>query len=390
MLYDSHPVFHESNTTAPPAAGSVDSPQLQLYRSHLESTIRWILRTERPTGGSAAFFSPFMGWSRAYPETTGYIIPTLLDAGRELKLTAAEACALRFGRWLRVIQNTDGSWNGGLHPPRKIGSPSIFNTGQILKGMMALWRWTGDAEWLAAARNGSRWLVTALGPSGVWEARDYKGSGTPSYYSEVIWPMLDVSLADGNTAALAACRRALDRILERVLTNGAIRHWGFGGSETAFTHTIAYTIRGIQESALLLNDTAIAEAVTPAIERLVRAAELRAGRLPGSFDEEWRPDRRYVCLTGNAQMALCVLRLHERSPDLRLVSAAARLVDVVCRTQRVRGPLRSFVGGVAGSAPFSGAYMRGRYPNWAAKYTADALMAVIRCVESYRCQTVRD
>ena len=78
--------------------------------------------------------------------------------------------------------------------------------------------------------------------------------------------------------------------------NGTFSDWGFQPGR-AVTHTIAYTIRGFQECARLLNDYAgIGQPVEQALEILYRRAELANGRLAGEFDEDWHPTSRHVCL----------------------------------------------------------------------------------------------
>ena len=108
---------------------------LERYRRHLELTGGWCLRSaEKGKGGSCAHFSPVLGWSNPYPETTGYLIPTLIQLADTLGDERYRSCAIGLGEWLLAIQNDDGSWHGGLHPAKKPGG-SVFNTGQILKGM---------------------------------------------------------------------------------------------------------------------------------------------------------------------------------------------------------------------------------------------------------------
>jgi hypothetical protein len=240
--------------------------------------------------------------------------------------------------------------------------------------MVALHRHTGEARWLEAARRGAAWLVAGIGGDGLWPGGDYRARGTPSYYTHVLWPMLEVWKETGE-GLRAAAARALEAIVARRRPNGAFAGWAFSEGAPAFTHTIAYTLRGIQECARLLGEVERYHAeVAPALEVLARRGELAGGSLPGAFDEGWKPRAGYVCLTGNAQVAICLLIHEAHAPDLRLVSAAARMVDRVCDTQAlgsgVPGALR---GAVAGSWPVWGAYMRLRYPNWAAKYLADAL-----------------
>ncbi len=80
----------------------------------------WVRRHELPTGGVAVHSeSP-----DAYPEVTGYLIPTLLQYGeREL--------ADRLTRWLLCAQRADGSFTS------PDGVPHIFDTGQVLRGLLA-------------------------------------------------------------------------------------------------------------------------------------------------------------------------------------------------------------------------------------------------------------
>jgi hypothetical protein len=172
-----------------------------------------------------------------------------------------------------------------------------------------------------------------------------------------------------------AAKRVLDRIASLKTKQGTISGWGFCNDKPAFTHTIAYTLRGLIESAYILNQWhPYGTAAEDAIERLIREAELRSGRLAGAYHTDWRPIRTYSCLTGNAQIAICLLRLDQKRRDLRLVNSAAKLVDYVCSKQLIRCAWRGLRGAVSGSSPIWGRYMTLRYPNWAAKYHADALI----------------
>ena len=346
------------------------------YEPNLRAAADWLIRSELRSGGSSAHYFPLFGWSRAYPETTGYIIPTLLAICNRLKDPKYNSLAIKLGYWLLSIQNADGSWNGGLHPT-KIPRPSVFNTGQILKGLIALWRHTLDPLWIEAARRGNNWLSQGMAPDGLWLGRDYRATSTPSYYTHVLWPMLEVAQEEGNVKIKTAVERGLSRVLERLQPNGIIYGWGFTEDNSAFTHTIAYTIRGLQECGRLLGRSDIQDAVIPALNTLVRRSELKCGQLPGTFNSDWKSTKNYVCLTGNAQIAKCILIQEARVSDLRLVSAAARMIDVVCSNQNLVSLNGGIRGGVAGSSPLWGPYMRFRYPNWAAKYFCDAILALL-------------
>lgn len=350
-------------------------PSIDRYEHHLDITGRWCLRSaEHGQGGSCATFNPITGWSAPYPETTGYLIPTLLKLHHHFNDERYRYTAYELGEWLLNIQSDDGSWHGGLHPAKKaVGS--VFNSGQILKGLAALYRDSADQRWIDAASRGAGWLANQVDQNGLWPAGDYQSSQTPSYYTHVAWPILEIWKLTNEDHLLQAAERYLNKMLTRIKENGAVSHWGFKDEGPAFTHTIAYTIRGFQESARLIGDyKRFAEPMETALEVIYTKSELTNGRLPGSFNENWKATDAAVCLTGNAQLAICLLIMEAEKPDLRLVNSAAKLVDFVANVQRQSTPIRGINGAVAGSYPLWGKYMFGRYPNWAAKYFCDALM----------------
>jgi hypothetical protein len=346
---------------------------------HLDATASWLLRSiEHGRGGSCAYFSLVGGWSRPYPETSGYLIPSLIGLSRVLRGFDGEERAIALGSWLLQIQDAEGWWHGGLHPPGDEAKPSIFNTAQVLQGLVALDELTGEGRWLEAATRAGRWLAAGVGANGLWAGGDYRASGTPSYYAYAAWPMLEVSARTGDDATQRAAESVLAAILARRRPSGAFAGWGFSEGKPAFTHTIAYTLQGLLESARVLDDwPTYGEPVEAALTELARQAEEAQGRLPGRLDEDWKPAARYVCLTGNAQVALCLLDWERRRPDSRLVAAAALLSDFVCGRQRLRSAVPGLRGAVGGSAPIWGRYMALRYPNWAAKYHCDALVRII-------------
>lgn len=356
---------------------------LELYARHRRATLDWLLRSiEHGAGGSCAHFSIALGWSHPYPETTGYLIPTLLANHADLPELGLREHALACGRWLLSIQNADGSWNGGLHPCKGPAKPSVFNTGQILKGMLALHRAEAGPEFLNAAARGAHWLASRAAADGLWGGGDYRASQTPSYYTHVLWPMLDTWLETGERSVRDSVERGVATVIARIRPNGVVAHWGFTDEPRAFTHTMAYALRGLLECSRILGAwDDIGARTVPALEKLLRRAELDGGRLAGEFDDDWRPKARYECLTGSVQTAINLLLWEHNEPDLRIVNAAAKLVDRVCSTQHLTHPLAGVRGAVAGSWPIWGRYMTLRYPNWAAKYHVDALARLSARIE---------
>ena len=168
-------------------------PHMELYQKHLEAGASWLMRSiVNGRGGSCAYYTPLLGWSRPYPETTGYLIPTLIRLDNPVKTGNLLATAVKLGEWLLGIQLSEGAWQGGLYSKKRAGSASVFNTGQVLKGMAALYRATGESRWLDAASRGALWLARGVNDCGCWPHNDYRSELTPSYYVHVAWPMLEV------------------------------------------------------------------------------------------------------------------------------------------------------------------------------------------------------
>jgi hypothetical protein len=372
-------------------SGQADDAEIQLsgfpdrsrsahrWKRHLGATASWLVESLRHGGGgSCAYYSPLGGWSRAYPETSGYLIPTLIALAQVLPGLEGRQAALRLGEWLLSIQREDGSWHGGLHPPRRGAAPSVFNTAQVLRGLVALHDLDADSRWLEAAERAGSWLAGGLDETGVWPHRDYRAAATPSYYTYAAAPMLMVADRCGDAGLRNAAQRVLDAILGRRRPNGAFDAWGFSTRGPAFTHTIAYTLQGLQEAAGLLGDwDRYGQPAERGLRVLAQHATATQGRLAGRFDGDWAPSSRFVCLTGNAQLALALLDLERHGGGQGLVDAAALLTGAICDAQRLRAPLAGIRGAVGGSAPVWGRYMMLRYPNWAAKYHCDALVELL-------------
>ena len=361
---------------------SSKSKSIAKYQLHLTETMSWLGRTVKPEGrGSSAVLWASGKWSDAYPETTGYIITTMLDYAKFSGADLYREQAITLGDWLLDIQSPDGFWHGGTHPV-KAPNPSVFNTAQILIGLCSLYHQSNDNKWLESLTAGAKWLESSVDSSGNCSLGNYQEGFTPSYYTRVAWPMLEASRITNDQQVRDAAERILEAIKDRATSNGSIAGWGFKPDEPAFTHTIAYTLRGFIECANLSDNwDQWGQVCEKGINKLARKSELSHGRLPGDFDKNWKGNSKYTCLTGNAQLAICFLKLHLREPDLRLVNAASKLLDFNCSKQSLRHPLASFRGAISGSRPLWGRYMTMRYPNWAAKFHADALMLLIESLQ---------
>jgi hypothetical protein len=354
------------------ALGGGSEPELA-HVEHLRGAIDWLCRAQdiAGSGGVAAGWSFEDGWLPGYPETTGYIIETFLAAAPVLERPELIERAGRMIDWELSLQQADGAFPGHFGEP---GShPVIFNTGQIMHGMIAGYAQLGRVECLEAAVRAGHWLADHQDEDGCW--RRYEHNGVPHVYNtRGTWALAATALLASDRRLRAAAVANLDWALMQQTASGWFATNAFTPDKAPFTHTIAYAIRGFLESGVLLGE-----------ERYLDAA-LRAGRglanrqradgwLAGTYGDGWTPvGTGYSCLTGVAQMSIDWLRLAQvcGAEDLR---GKARLgLSYLKRQQRLNDPEPCICGGVAGSSPLWGAYSRFEYPNWAAKFFADALL----------------
>lgn len=342
----------------------------------------WLVRSHEATGleGSAAYYDQ-LGWLRgrrawgpAYPETTGYIVPTLLDVACASRNRLYAKHAINMADWLLTLQDSDGWLPGGVHGAG-VRKPSVFNTGQIIKGFLSAHEHSGRSEFLEAARMGAEWLCRVQDRDGAWRQHAYQEGFSPSYYAEVCQPMAAVADRTGDRKTLDCAVKGLAHILDRQEGNGAIRGWGFRPGEAGLTHTIGYTIAGLLESARILGSHGdeFWQCGKRAAEALLDVQQVGRG-LAGAYDAAWRPVDHFVCLTGNAQVALCWLRIYDAEGGDRFLKAAVAAMEVVLRHQFRPHALHQNAGGIPGARPQWAGYMRFKYPNWAAKYFLDAMI----------------
>jgi len=339
---------------------------------HLEETAQWILRAQAATpddGVSGGYFLED-GWLASYPETTGYTIPSLLTLAERSGSREYEKAALAMAEWELRVQLPEGGFPG--HFVDRRNPPVVFNTGQVIFGLLAAYQHTHDARYLDGAKRAARWLESVQDSDGAWRRFDYRRT-VHVYNTRTAWAMVELALVTGDGAIQAAGRRNLDWALQQQDADGWFRHCEFGPSEPAFLHTIAYTTQGLLEAGRRLDRPDYIRAASLAC-RAVLKQTTPAGSIPGTFTSSWTPTAQYSCLTGNAQIAAQWFRLYDLTGDVGFLEGARRAMHFL-KTLHDCGTANPNVrGAVKGSHPMWGRYCFAGYPNWAAKFFVDALM----------------
>ncbi len=342
---------------------------------HLQATMNWLCAAQDATGndGVAAFYDARMGtWSPAYPETTGYIIPTFYDYAALTGDDSLRRRARRMADWLLTLQLPDGAFPIGPLWPEWARDPIVFDTGQIMQGLLRTFEETGERHFLAAAQRAGDWLGQIQEADGSWRKFTSKGF-VHTYNVRVAWSLVWLADCADEERYRATAVRNLQWTLTQQDADGWFRNAGFAPEEDPLTHTIVYTIRGLLESGLRLEDPQYVAAARRAADALMQRQK-DDGFLRARYGSGWRSDLDWSCLTGNAQAAIVWLKFYALTSDAQYATAAREAIEYTKRTQDRRSHQAGIYGGIAGSHPAFGGYEPFRYLNWAAKFFADSLI----------------
>lgn len=229
--------------------------------------LEWIRGQEMPSGGIRAH----SGHVYAYPEVSGYLIPTLLQYGeREL--------AVRIIRWLLCIQRADGSYTS------LDGIPYIFDSGQVLRGLLAGYQLVPGA--LDAARRVADYLCGQMlsgGKSGF--GNRYSGTIPESVHIYVLPPLFQAA-------------EVLQRPEYRLTAEKCLEFYCKDKDTLRIenlTHFLGYELEG-------LIDLDRMDMVMPVLEKIC-AQQKADGSLRGMDGVRW------ICSPGLAQVAICLYKV---------------------------------------------------------------------------------
>lgn len=257
----------------------------------------WILDNHLPTGGIRAE----SGYPNAYPEVTGYTVPTLLEYGeREL--------AVELVNWLLCIQRADGSFTDPDHAEKY-----VFGTGQVLRGLLAARDLVPQA--VDAARRTADYLCSQMidGGAGGFPPSHADSDCPETVHLYVLGPLVEAAeLFDD-----AACRDAAKRCRDFY-----VGHSDLLQTET-LTHFLAYELEA-------LIDLHHEEPALPVLDRLQHEQ-----KSDGSIRA--KPEVGWVCISGLAQLAICWYKLDRPEP-------ADKAVAWLDARQRPNGGFRGSLG----------------------------------------------
>jgi uncharacterized protein YyaL (SSP411 family) len=316
--------------------------------------------------GYAHSYSLFSGWKQPYPETTGYIIPTMIQLGSYLNDERYITSALQAGEWLLKIQKADGSFIDLR------GQKQIFDTGQILEGLIGLFKKTENSEYLVAARKSGDFLIKNQDTDGKWTKFAYHGI-PHTYYSRVAANLLKLHEITGESAYKRAAEKQLRWTIAQQKDNGYFNYMSFLTAQLPYLHTIIYVLEGLLEANTFLHNEDILSCLKKTVDVLVAINKNRDDILFAQYDSNWTYLKKEKCMTGLAQWARLLLHLYILMKEEDYFIQARKTILFV-KSKQVQSGTKNIKGAVPGSIPIWGSYFRFSFNNWTVKFYIDALL----------------
>jgi hypothetical protein len=340
----------------------------------LDKAAVWLMTSQGANNdGGMGSYHLINKWTSSYPETTGYIIPTLIQYGKQNSSKEAIDSAIRAADFLVGIQKKSGGWQGGRIGENK--PEIVFNTGQVIRGMISAYDQTGDMKYYEAAIKAGRWLAEIIHEEGFWQKHALMDRARV-YDTYVDVPLLDLYRITGIELFKLVAVKNLDWVIHvKMKKNGWFEDCDntIKRNDNPILHTIAYTLDGLIDSGNLLNESIYIEAAAIGAAKL-RDLFLMQGFLNGRYDRNWVGSEYMLC-TGCAQMAIVWQKLYLNSGEDSYLSAARRMINLLIFIQSRSFMEKSYtLGAIPGSFPIWGRYEPFAFPNWATKFFCDAIM----------------
>lgn len=345
-------------------------------RTHLDAAIAWLKHAQDVTGNGGVaqtYLVKYRKWAPAYPETTGYIIPTFYRYAALAGDNDARQRARRMADWEIDIQHPSGGVLAGALGDSD--QPTVFNTGQVIFGWVRAFEEEKDERYREAAVKAADWLIQIMDDDGCWRkfGSPMTGKQINTYNTRTAWGLARVHDITSERRYLDAAVKNADWAMTQRNAVGWLAQNCLQDSTQPFTHTIAYAMRGLLEIGAAAQREDLIQAARAMGDAMI-AALPRDGRLSGRFDATWKPTVKWSCLTGGCQLGINWGRLYQITGEAKYKEATSRVLGFVKRTQSRDSAAVDTRGAIKGSHPINGGYHPWQYPNWATKFYADALI----------------
>ena len=335
--------------------------------THACAAAGWLIRAQRVSGsgGFSHSYHLLRGWLPPYPETTGYIVPTLHRLYQRNNDPALRASIVDAVAWLKSVQQWDGSFTDLQ------GNPQVFDTGQILIGLNYLAEQASDLSDEEVLARAARWLASVQDADGSFITHAYNKIAH-SYYARVGAAMAAVGRLLNDAKLFRGGVANLNWVLAQQESNGFFRNLSFD-QLPPFLHTMVYVIEGLLDGHAETGTASLLAAVIRFAERLLEISQKRDHILRSQYNSDFTVANPEKCMTGLAQWAAVCFRIARITKDDSYRAEGLKTVEFL-KLHQIQCHDGNLQGGLWGSDPPWGRYMRLSIPNWGVKFFIDALL----------------
>ena len=360
-------------------------------KTHLLRSIDWIKNAQDafPDGGISRaynlhgenFKSNPSGWQLSYPETSGYILPSLIKANNFLADENLNNRIYQLGDFLMQMSKEGKVKGGSLN---KIENYSVFDTGQVLRGLIEYFKISKNENILQNIKECADFICNSeIEKSGRFSSNNlaknsikYINNDTVNVY--IALPLAQVSEFFNDVKYKDLSKRIMNYTITRQNQNGYFENADFYSKENTLTHNIGYIVEGLIETSLYFSDEANFNKVNFTLNKLSEIVDKNKD-LISRYDNNWKPVGKEICITGSAQIAISLLKSSNFKKNSNFEKNAIKITERLKEYQN--NYIENFGGGIGamwGSWPISGSYQPFESINWANKFFIDLLNLKIK------------
>lgn len=336
--------------------------------------IEWIKRFQLSGGGISRGYYYGKGADRPYPETTGYILQTLIEEQIKNEIQNKPAIENIIEYLIRSQHNSGGYFDTAGK------ELLVFDTGQILYGLNAAYVNRSKLELrdeqvegiYKAGNKAIDWILESLDIGGKWIRGSFNGI-QHSYYTRVSGIILAQELRTLSGSEIDKLISHQELTVDKLLENGQIDSNRFHVTEIPYLHNICYVYEGLLlgiKSKIFSEKRK--EIIVKRFESLVNAKKGNNGLHASQYLENgeiW--DDNAYCVTGLAQLSILIKEFKQLGARINI--EYGRRINLFLQSIVVKKGINK--GGLTGSWPVNGGYATYCVPNWGVKFFIDSCSA---------------
>lgn len=368
----------------------------RIVEDYLKEVVDWVLSAQNAckNNGIPAQYRLYKGFDNPYPETSGYMITSLLAVYNYFRDETYKVSAVKVADWLVSRQLDNGAMRCNIEHPtsifdknsRGVGDSKVFlfDCGAILEGLTNMWRQIPEDRYRLSAIRLGDYMISNQEGDGLWQ-KDLYFPYFGTHQTRTMCALINAGKTFNKSEYIDSALRCLNKLKSNVKPNAYITNCHFThrkNEDFAFTHPLAYTIEGFFKAGIMAELQEFSEIAVSVGNELQRIAVNCQQLFFSHYDPEWKPISGHQCVTGNIQIAMMWLEIAKYTGDDTLVSTAMRFLNYTRNVMiDIKTKRRELRGGIQGSLPIYGKYMAYAFPNWGAKFFIDASLLELEAIK---------